>query len=294
MNKRLNIESFEGKTTFIVGSDKHAGKTTFLNYVLRNIAGSVTDYVYLSIGIDGEGSDVLTGMPKPKIYAETDAYIITTESALKSSDALLEIHEVLNIKTQLGYLVLVKVLRPGYIELVGPETNSQLENLISRLRNEFGIKTIFVDGAVDRLSQVTTAESSEFVYVLSVTPQNLSRVIEKASLIHLLSTVKTLPQKNQIEKCYTTDGLLNKQAVQLLPEGTKNILVNDLSSVFISFLELKNFLGKYNLYYKKEYFLKHFIVNLKDVTKEVFLKELNKKIDLNNELIIFNPYETGI
>lgn len=293
MVSKLNIESFEDKTTFIVGSDKHAGKTTFLNYVLKQKADSKTKYVYLSIGIDGEGSDILTGMPKPKIYAEKNAYIVTTESALRSSDALLEIHEVLSIKTQLGFLVLVKVLRPGYIELVGPETNSQLETLISRLKNEFKIKTIFVDGAVDRLSQVTTAENSEFVYVVSVNPQNLTRVIDKINLVYLLSTIDTVKEKSLREDTFYIKGLLNKQSFYLFTEKIKNLIVTDLSSIFLSYQELKSLLDKYNLYYQKKYNLKHFIINLKDVDEKIFLEKLIKKSDFNTDLIIFNPYVMG-
>ena len=46
------------KTTFLVGNKKNAGKTTFLNYVLKQIR-EVVHPAFFTIGIDGEENDLI-------------------------------------------------------------------------------------------------------------------------------------------------------------------------------------------------------------------------------------------
>ena len=57
------------KTTFLVGNKKNAGKTTFLNYALKQVR-EVVSPTFFTIGIDGETSDLIFDTPKPKIYKE--------------------------------------------------------------------------------------------------------------------------------------------------------------------------------------------------------------------------------
>ena len=134
------INNFINKTVFISGNSKNAGKTTFLNYLLPNIRKVVDSLAYLTIGIDGEHEDMIYGTPKPTIYAEAGDYIVTCDSALAASDCNFEIIEVFPFSNKLGKLILVSALRPGSVELIGPENNSHLNYIINYLKRERNIK----------------------------------------------------------------------------------------------------------------------------------------------------------
>ncbi|MDT8286630.1 MAG: hypothetical protein RQ748_05930, partial [Elusimicrobiales bacterium] len=58
------IGQLEGRTTFIVGSRKNAGKTTFLNYAL---ARRRRPAACLSVGVESGTADRIFGTPKPRV-----------------------------------------------------------------------------------------------------------------------------------------------------------------------------------------------------------------------------------
>jgi hypothetical protein len=154
-------EQLVNKTTFLVGNKKNAGKTTFLNYALTQLR-EVVQPAFFTIGIDGEANDLIFDTPKPKIYTETGDYVVTSSLMINKSDALFEIIHVFPYKTVLGRLALAKTLRSGTIELVGSEDNKQLAEIITHLRNEEHIKTMVIDGAASRVTQVASVKNSYF------------------------------------------------------------------------------------------------------------------------------------
>jgi len=58
----IDWRQFHHRTTFILGSDKHAGKTTFLKYALARLRAAGCQVAYMTIGVDGEGRDSLSGL----------------------------------------------------------------------------------------------------------------------------------------------------------------------------------------------------------------------------------------
>ena len=58
-------EEFRDRTTFILGSDKNVGKTTFLNLALSRLRTAGCRPAYLTIGVDGEKFDLISGARKP-------------------------------------------------------------------------------------------------------------------------------------------------------------------------------------------------------------------------------------
>ncbi|MCF7790627.1 MAG: hypothetical protein K9L78_03035 [Victivallales bacterium] len=284
------INSIINKTTFITGNSKNAGKTTFLNYLLPLIRKKADSLCYMTIGIDGEKEDMIFGTPKPGITAEKNDYIVTCEYALTVTDAVFEVVEVFPFISKLGRLVLIRILRKGSIELIGPENNSQLDFILKYLREETVIKTNLIDGAVNRITQITSAPEAEFIYVMKVSQKNL---IKSLNQIKTLNLVKKFPVKKEKdfeeEECFVCEGALTNIKASKIPEAFNIILINDFTKIFLNWNELSDLLKRTTVYYKEKFHLNFISVNLFDITREDFNQALTK--NCINEKVVFNPYE---
>ena len=283
-NKILN------QTTFITGNGKNAGKTTFLNYILNNLRQFLDKFVYLTIGIDGEQEDMIFGTPKPGIYAEPGDYIVTCDSAVIASDASFEVIEVFPFTTKLGKIVLLKTLRCGSVELIGPENNTQLNYILNCLKKERNISTILIDGAVNRVTQITSSAGSGFMYVLKVSANNLVKSINQIKALSLIKDFPVISSKEyNNEEFFECTGALTSIKISRVPEKCNKILINDFTKIFLTWNELSDLLKKKKIQYKERFFLNCISVNLYDISKE----EFEEKLRANNivENIIYNPYQ---
>ena len=283
------INSIINKTVFITGNGKNAGKTTFMNYLLSIIRSSVNRLAYLTIGIDGEKEDMIFGTQKPSITVVPRDYIVTCDSALADTDSNFEIHEVFPYKTKLGKLILLKALRPGRIELIGPENNTQLSSIISFLKKEKNIKTIFVDGAVNRITQVASIPDASFIYVLKVSDSNLNKTIEEIQTLSLIKQFPNVSECVDTENVYEITGALTEIKSSKIPKNTKAVILNDFTKIFLSWQSLTIFLKKYKIFYRNQYKLSFCAVNLYNVSAEEFKVLLKSNSTEYN--IIFNPYQ---
>ena len=276
-------------TTFIVGSDKNSGKTTFLNYALRQLRG-ITPLAFLTIGIDGEKQDLISGNPKPCIYSIIGDYLVTTELMLNKTDILFEIHEVFPIKTVLGRLVLVRTLRDGFIELVGPEDNTQLANILSFIRFEKKIKTVLVDGAINRITQVSAFKKAGFIYVLKVMRSNLGSALEKIKTLSLLKDIPQADEKNiENSGSFVFKGALTSSKLNQIPPQFNNLILEDFTRIFLKYSELKALNKKRKIFFSEAFNFHFFLINLYDVKKDDFTALLAQN-NLSVK-VVFNPYQ---
>ncbi|MCP4180177.1 MAG: hypothetical protein GY756_20625 [bacterium] len=290
MLKEHFINRLINKVTFITGNGKNAGKTTFLNYILPQLRGDVDSIAYLTIGIDGEKEDLIFTTPKPGIFAEINDYIITCDSVLVASEAGFEVIEVFPFLTKLGSLLLLKTLRAGLIELVGPENNMQLNYILNHLKEVTRIDTILIDGAVNRLTQIATLSESEFIYIMRVSSKNLMKSINQIKTLSLIKSFPLITDNELIDNdYYFCEGALTNIKVSKIPEKIKYILINDFTKIFLTWNELSDLLKIKKIYYKKKYQLNCISVNLYDIEKENFERILSDN-NLKEE-VVFNPYE---
>lgn len=275
------------KLVFIAGERKNAGKTTFLNYILGQVRNK-NSLAYLTIGIDGESKDQIFGTPKPKIYCYKGDIVVTTDLSMKNSFCEFEILECFPFNTQMGRIIAVKILRGGYIELVGAEKNTDLAFILKYLTN-YGIKHIFVDGAVNRITQITAFPESSFFYVSKITPKNFSSTLDRIKIIFDLFSLPLYKNKN--ENDFYLEGAVTSIKLTKTPKETQNLIFEDLSKVFIKYNEFINLSKKYKLYVKKKYNLLGFLINLLDIEIDEFEKMIS-----NNELldlIYYNPHNNN-
>ncbi|MFX1386240.1 MAG: hypothetical protein ACFE9M_03410 [Promethearchaeota archaeon] len=136
----------------IIGLAKNVSKTTTLNYIIKNLK----DYKLglTSIGRDGEKYDVITQLPKPRIYIKKGTIVATARQSYESSEVEMELLKTTEFNTPLGKVLILKALNDGLVELAGPSTNTTLKKLCLELL-ALGCDLILIDGAFDRRSYAT-------------------------------------------------------------------------------------------------------------------------------------------
>jgi len=280
------LERFRNRVTFISGSSKNAGKTTFLNYLLPRLRTG-GDLVYLSVGIDGEKKDRVFGNEKPAIEAVPGDYVITCEDMMNESSALFQICHVYPWKTALGKLLLLSVKRSGLVELAGPEANSQLMEIITHLRGERGIPTVIVDGAVNRITQLAAGKDSSYYYVMRVTPENRSSAITTIRVLNLLDRIPSWEERGR-ETAYFHQGALTSTSLKAIPKDTESLVLEDFTKVFLPWRELRELAEKVKVYFCNVFTLEGLVLNLYNLDQSEFeqnLKEAGIVVPY-----IFNPF----
>ena len=279
----LDFQQFYKSTTFIVGNDKHAGKTTFLKYALMNLRERGYHPAYMSIGVDGEGCDLLEGGAKPTIIARPGDLVVTSAKCLENSDAAYKILNVFPHETVLGRMVLVNITHSSFVELTGPENNQQLSAILDYVQNETQADTVLVDGAVNRLSQVSSNQSAGFVMVMKVTASNLIRAAEQIRLLHLLINLPSCSNRDSMP----ITGALTESRLEDIPKDCKAITILDFTRVFLSYGQMQSLCDKYSVSIRNKFILRYFIVNLFDVDRAAFAEMLDDHI---SQHVVFNPF----
>lgn len=281
------IKSLRNRTVFIVGSKKNAGKTTFLNYAMSALRGSSRLGV-MSVGVDGEPADLIFGSPKPQVRAEPGDILLCSESALARSDLHCEILAVYPFRTAIGRPVLARALRPGRTEISGPENNSQLNGILADMRRH-GAGTVFIDGAVDRITQAAESDKAACVYVARVEPENLDTMAATLKLVWAAASAPLWkPGAAPQEPVTYISGAVT--AGKLPPKGEKGVLVaEDPTKIFLSWPEWQALNARFQVRFLRKPDLAAFIVNLYNINRADFEKKLAQPALLQR--IVYNPYE---
>ncbi len=287
MDDKIN-EQFRDKVTFISGSSKNAGKTTFLNYLLPRLREG-GNFAFLTIGIDGERKDHIWGTDKPQIETLVGDYLLTSEYLMNKSDALFEVLQVFPWKTVLGKLLFLKTRRSGFIELAGPENNEQLGQIIEYIRTDCRIESMLIDGAVNRVTQIASIKNSKFYYVSSLQPSNYKSSLNKLRVIWELSRQERVDSMIEGEGVYCHRGAFTKKNMIGLDDSCRSVILDDFTKVFLEYSELQKFLESRKMSFINTIKLVAFVFILYDIDKNNVLEDLNEMAI--NCPFIFNPYE---
>ncbi|OGR78569.1 MAG: hypothetical protein A2X32_04780 [Elusimicrobia bacterium GWC2_64_44] len=282
------IKGLRDRTVFIVGSKKNAGKTTFMNYALNRLRGSAP-LGALSVGVDGEAQDLVFGSPKPQVRAEKGDLLLCAETALAGADLHCEILNVYPFTTALGRPVLVRALRPGRAEISGPENNEQLGEILADMRRH-GAATVFIDGAVDRITQAAAVGKAAFVYVARVEPDNLDssaaalKLLWAATAVPLCRAGEKLPEPVIIIDGALTPGRIPGKEVK---RGT--LVIEDFTKVFLGWQQWVELSNRFELRFGAKPDLAAIVVNLANVSRADFEKKLASPALADR--ITYNPYQ---
>ncbi len=145
------VASSQATSLAVIGLVKNAGKTTAINALLANCPGPLG---LTSLGLDGESTDHLTGLAKPRIAPPQGTLVATTAGSLQRSNYEMRIDEQLPFHTPLGPVVIGAAGGGGCVEVSGPTTLAELAETVARLRAH-GARLVLVDGAINRLGSAS-------------------------------------------------------------------------------------------------------------------------------------------
>lgn len=189
----MKISDLTGSAPVIamLGMCKNAGKTTALNRLIREYAGTGRSLALTSIGRDGEGRDLVTGTEKPPIYMYEGMLAATARSLLQVTDVSREILDTTELSTPLGNVVIFRARSDGFVQLAGPSIVEQMKMLRQQLHG-LGAETVLIDGALSRRSPA--AGALDGVCVLSTgasLDRDMDRVVAETAFA---CRILTLPE----------------------------------------------------------------------------------------------------
>src|SRR5207248_4434817 len=183
----------------IIGLSKNVGKTTTTNHLLETSVGEQyyrsAELGLTSLGLDGETTDALTGLPKPRYVPQAGLLVATTtELLLRAESEGTQVERLLQLpgRTALGPVILARILRPGRVIIAGPTLLHDLHNAIDQL-GRLGARLSIVDGAINRLGAAAPTITDACIVCTgasaAATPELVAR--RTADILRRLSTQKT-------------------------------------------------------------------------------------------------------
>ena len=282
-------EDFLGRVTFVTGPEKHCGKTTFLNRALALVRAAGERPAFLSVGYDGEARDSLSAARKPSVPVAAGDVVVSAERFLRDGRILPEILETLPGGSAFGRICVARANRSGRIVLVGPEGNQGVSRVLSFLRDEGAARTILVDGAINRITQVASWPGARFVFVLRTDAAGLDKAARQARRLSLLSTLKPVPAGfGAGEGEVLLAGPLTAATAAALPESVRGVSVEDFTKVFLEDGELRSFLSGRALFVGTPIECAGIVAVLRGVSRQTFLSRLDEG---TASRVVFNPYE---
>lgn len=282
--KEFNLE--ENKSYSIVGISKNSGKTTLLNYILKNVESLNKNYFITSIGIDGESIDQVTKTSKPDIYISNGNMFTSAKEFIRDIIGNFEIIENINEGGALGDIYVCKAIDNIKVKVCGPRNNEKLKKLSEKYKKYHNF--FFIDGALDRISLSSPLISDGVIF--SISPSYSNSENEFLNLIQNLYykfiEIKKFDlnefdnfifnkkfENNMIRKCYfeLTD-LINK-------ENNVILLLNDLSIIDLKF---ESIIGNEEKIY--QYIDKLLIIYIPGAITDKSIEQISNKI--KDELII--------
>lgn len=167
------------KRISIVGMAKNAGKTTALNYLIEEAMDEGIVLGITSTGRDGEGTDVVTGTDKPRVFLDTDTIVSVPTQLYELADAGLEIVKMTDYGSSLGQIMLCRVVSSGYVQVAGPVINAQHIEMCEEILR-LGAQLVLIDGAIDRKSIAAPGTSDAIILSTgAVLSRKMSKVVEE-------------------------------------------------------------------------------------------------------------------
>lgn len=292
-------EAYLGQVMFVSGPEKHCGKTTFMNRAMAlarrgaAAAGGKPPAV-MTVGYDGEARDFLTGVRKPAVPVCAGDVFVTAERFIRPSGTCPEILDVAPGVGALGRLCIARANRDGVVALVGPEGNKAVAWILETLVGGGLADTVLVDGAINRITQAASRNSSRFVYVLRVDRAGLRRAVDRVRRIGALMALPMVQPELGLDESQPgspvhIDGALTSETAARIPVAVRSVVVDDFTKVFLDRPELAAFTRERSLFVARQIGFAGFVVSCRGLPNEEFLRSLDDQ-ELAAQ-VCFNPYQ---
>jgi hypothetical protein len=174
------------RTIGFAGTAKNTGKTTAALKVLEQSLAAGFHIALTSIGLDGENTDHITGLPKPRYFLQPGILVATAEDCLRHSQAHYQVIRETGVFTTLGQIFIIEIKTSGSIALAGPNRKNDLADLLKTFM-ALGIDLVILDGALNRLVPLICADSL-ILSTGAAFDENLDRTVSHAKALLSLFT----------------------------------------------------------------------------------------------------------
>jgi len=274
--------SIQNRVTVFTGLGKGSGKTSALQATAVE-AQRVGAVGLFTIGFGGGGKSLL-------LRVERGDVVITSIPLLRASEARLDIIEALPGRSAIGQLCVCSVVRPGAVTLAGPEHLSQLAQAIGFILQDNLVKSVLVDGAAGRITQVAALPEAQFIYCAQADAANFVRVAENIEFISKLADLPLDAQDNRDQdNRLRIEGPLTLSMIGTIQDKVEHISIDTLSDCFLDPASFKRLSQRFKITARRRVPLLGFVVALKNIKRETFLDALPTA----SSRIIFNPYEVS-
>lgn len=204
------------KRISIVGMAKNAGKTTALNYLIEEAMDEGLPLGITSTGRDGEGTDVVTGTDKPRVFLDTGTIVSVPTQLYDLADAGLEILKMTDYSSSLGQIMLCRVASSGYVQVAGPVINANHIELCEEML-ALGARMVLIDGAIDRKSIAAPGTSDAIILSTgAVLSRKMAKVVEET--VHTV-TLYRLPVLEEGRERELIEEYAAQDKIILIKEG---------------------------------------------------------------------------
>jgi len=221
----------------VVGTSKNAGKSVTIGAVCTALERAAIPFGLCSIGRDGEAADVLEAHAKPRFFMRPGTLFATAATLVTRAPAV-EIVALREERSALGPIVIGRVRRAGFVEIVGPPSATALRRIANALASDG--RFVLVDGAVDRIAALRDGDDAIVVAVGAAGAATIEHAADDAA--GLVARLR-LPPADPAAPALAIDGALTAgHAAELLRAGERRqIVVRDATRVAFggrTFLEL--------------------------------------------------------
>jgi hypothetical protein len=140
----------DARKVAFMGLAKNTGKTVAVNTLIGELVARGRSLGITSIGRDGEEFDAIQPqVKKPPISCPAGTLVATTQPLMRRSSAVHEVLVETDVRTPLGRVVIVRLLRAGRCEIAGPSSSAELQAITEEMLAR-GADSVIVDGSIDR------------------------------------------------------------------------------------------------------------------------------------------------
>ncbi|PID28464.1 MAG: hypothetical protein CSB55_04740 [Candidatus Cloacimonadota bacterium] len=171
-----------------LGLSKNAGKTTFLNWFLKNT--NLESVGIFSTGRDGEEYDLVGGHEKPKVLIPAGSFYVTFSGEAQFQSPFVDILKKTKFKAGGKNLWIIKALQDLEGEIAGPASVAEQEILAKELLHS-GCKHVLIDGALDRKSIALSSLVDDNILVAGATFGSQDEILEELEYNIALGKIPT-------------------------------------------------------------------------------------------------------
>jgi hypothetical protein len=214
-NPSLNwLNNNDIKAIAIVGICKNAGKTTLLNHVLAqhdDLALGV-----FSTGIDGEETDQVFRIPKPRVKMAAGTIFCCDTPTLDTHGSAVSVLVELERTPAYRPLWLAKAELPIQTEITGPAAVSEQIKVLEELLSQ-GTEKVLIDGSLDRKSIAMSDAVDAVIVMIGASFGPLEAIQNEIRRLQILNRLEQYVSDEENTADIRT--LLDSESIWIMREG---------------------------------------------------------------------------